>query len=219
LQTLPPRDIIYQVIRPNEKELIRLTNTIANAGSGSLEIQGIHEGERTTVIQRVMKADGSVIEKVAGEFIFHPTHNHWHFEDFAHYEIWSLTPAGELDTLVASSGKVSFCLRDNAPMVGTNAVPGPVYSICDQGIQGISVGWTDIYEYDLPDQTIDITHVPVGLYALRSVSDPNNTLWESDDTNNDAIIHIEILANGVRMVRDADVLTQLFVMRTPEEKP
>jgi len=210
LQTLPPTDVVYQAIQPNQVELIRLTNTISNAGIGPLEIQGIHQDEKTTVIQRISKADGSVVEQVAGEFVFHPTHDHWHFENFARYEIWSLTPAGELEALVASSGKVSFCLRDNFPINLPNKAPRPVYTICTHGTQGISVGWTDVYEYDLPDQTIDITNVPVGVYALRSVTDPNNQLWELDDTNNAATIYIEILPGAVQIVRDPEVLEQLF---------
>jgi phosphohistidine phosphatase SixA len=219
LQTLAPTSIIYQVIRRNEIELILFTNTIVNAGSGPLEIEGIHEDGKTSVIQRIHSVDGSFVEQHAGEFVYHPTHNHWHFGNFARYEIWSLTPTGEFDTLISVSDKVSYCLRDNYPVYPNlpNASPHGAYTICEVGTQGISVGWVDVYAFDTPGQTIDITYVPAGVYALRSVTDPNNQLWEADDTNNDVTIYVEIFADGVKVINDPTILSSLFEKTNPEE--
>jgi len=211
LQTAIPTDVRYQVIVPNEEEVIRFTNYIKNAGNGPLEIKGVNQTNTTLVYQRVYATDGSVVEYLAGEFIYHPAHNHFHFENFARYELWSLTPAGELDAIVAVSDKVSYCLRDNDPFDHPNRAPAAVYTECGMGTQGISVGWMDIYKFDIAGQTINIANVPVGVYALRSVTDPANQLMEVDDTNNEVIMFVEILVDGVQVVRNPALLYELFI--------
>jgi hypothetical protein len=65
-----------------------------------------------------------------GTLVWHPEpdHQHWHFADFADYELRVLTPSGQPDMspggLVAASEKVSFCLLDSsqawAPFVHTS---------------------------------------------------------------------------------------------------
>jgi hypothetical protein len=49
---------------------------------------------------------------------------------------------------------------------------------------GISVGWTDVYSYQLQNQSISLAGVSNGTYWLEMVADPLNRLIESDETNN-----------------------------------
>ena len=55
------------------------------------------------------------------------------------------------------------------------------YFDCDSVAQGISVGWLDVYSFDLPEQWIDIGPTPLsdGEYVLRVVADPQNLIRES----------------------------------------
>jgi hypothetical protein len=50
-------------------------------------------------------------------------------------------------------------------------------------MQGISVGYADLYDYLLDDQWVDVGQLPLtdGQYVLRIVGDPNNKIYESPD--------------------------------------
>jgi hypothetical protein len=53
---------------------------------------------------------------------------------------------------------------------------------CERRIQGLSVGWIDIYEYNLPEQWLDLGREPFpdGRYVLRSVTDYAGLIQESE---------------------------------------
>ena len=68
----------------------------------------------------------------------------------------------------------------------------PQYATCNATTQGISVGWGDTYGYYLADQDIDVTGLASGDYELWIEVDPNNRLLETDDTDNESLIYINI---------------------------
>jgi hypothetical protein len=123
----------------------------------------------------------AVGSEYAGTFEFHPEHDHWHFENFDSYELRDAAPDGSIGTTVlASSRKVSFCLVDtwlaDSSLEHTGSQP---YTDCSQGgVQGISVGWADIYAWHLPGQSLDIAGLPNGTYLLLVTADPGNVLAE-----------------------------------------
>ncbi|MGB7875250.1 MAG: lysyl oxidase family protein, partial [Anaerolineales bacterium] len=79
------------------------------------------------------------------------------------------------------------------------------YTACDQNSQGISVGWIDTYRHHLEGQCIDITFLPDGVYALRSVVDPDKKLWERNYENNDAILYFELAGKSVNVIELTDI--------------
>jgi hypothetical protein len=200
LGTLTPTDLIL-AFGSGGQRLLRFTNSIINTGPGVLEVLGQHDPDKDQVVvtQHIFRQDGTFWERLAGEFIFHPTHDHWHFENFARYEVWSLTSDRELDQLVALTDKVSYCIRDNVRGNGP-AAAARSYVMCDQDLQGISVGWVDIYEFDTPGQIVDVTDLPYGVYALQSIVDPADQLWEDDNANNSGLVYFELFPNFVRLV-------------------
>src|SRR5262245_44207365 len=46
------------------------------------------------VYQRVFLSDGTFYDRVAGDFVWHPSHNHFHFEDYAVYTLQPFSVAG-----------------------------------------------------------------------------------------------------------------------------
>lgn len=202
LQTLPPTELSILVTRPEGKRLLRLTNSIANLGAGPLELQGISDplGLKTLVIQRIRRGEGAIETRQAGVFIYHPGHHHWHFENFVRYELWTLETDYSLKTLVAVSEKVSYCLRDNSRAAGTSPSARMGYIVCDQELQGLSPGWVDTYTFDRPGQIVDITGLPNGWYALRSIVDPANQILELNEVNNAATQYIAIQDSQVRLL-------------------
>ena len=153
---------------------------------------------RATQLVHSAAFDGSE-ERFVGSFVFHPGHTHWHFEDFTAFELWTYRPGGDLDQLMATSGKMTFCLMDDDPLdpAPANAPARAAFGGCNSRVQGISVGWGDTYGAHLVGQELDIAAVPDGRYALRSTVDPDNRLLETDDSNNDTVVFVQL--TGMRL--------------------
>ena len=119
-----------------------------------------------------------------GDMVFHPSHNHFHFQNFARYELWT---RADYDNWVASNraqgqaikpgAKTTFCIMNTDLAQPSPSSPSnPVYGSCSPSVQGLSVGWGDTYGYYLVDQWIDLgtSSLPDGQYILRSMADPSN---------------------------------------------
>jgi Lysyl oxidase len=180
---------------------LNLSNEVGNGGVGALELvprrqdcdgNGNFDDDRSAyqlayrdangdgVFER--EIDGHPLHLLAGCMFFHPEHDHWHFEDFARYDLSTLQ-----GDLVASTTKVSFCVTDSFRKFGT--LPGSpesrYYSVCNQeATMGLSIGWTDLYFASLPGQSIVIDGVPDGTYCLSSTADPHDRLRETNESNN-----------------------------------
>jgi hypothetical protein len=216
LQTLPPSELLIE-ITPDGQALLRFSNSILNAGPGILEVLGElnPRTNRITVTQFANTLRGDIEEHTAGEFVFHPDHDHFHLENFALYEVRSLAANGDLNGGVAFTDKISYCLRDNTRSDLREAAPGPVYTVCDQNTQGMSVGWIDTYDFQTPGQIVAIGHVPDGVYALRSTVDPADQLWEADEANNSAFIYFELADRRVQALQRSDALDRLRQLENP----
>ncbi len=202
LVTLPPSDLNLRVNPSNGQKLLRFTNFIANNGPGKMELWGDSDPEtgNVTVTQHITTAQDSIQKVAVGEFFFHREHNHWHFGNFARYEVLSLTLDVDLDRVLASGNKISYCLRDDARSNIPDAARWQTYTSCEKEEQGISVGWIDVYRYHLPGQSIDISSLSDGVYALRSTVNPGKNIWEQNTENNAAILFIQIEGNHVKMI-------------------
>ncbi len=202
LRTLPPFDLRIRWDSRTNTTLLRFSNSIWNSGQGPIELLGISDpaSGRTYVTQRIFASGEAIHELVVGEFTYHPHHFHWHFEGFALFELWSLASDGTLDAVVSSSGKASYCVRDYSRSSQPQVQPRPRYTVCGTDLQGISPGWIDTYQYFLEGQSLDISSLPDGRYALISTADPFNLIHESDDTNNMAVIYLQIRDRRVTVI-------------------
>jgi len=170
------------------RTLLRTSTATANVGAGKLELRG--SSANPAVYQRVFNLNGTYNDRFAGTFTFHPTHGHLHFDDWLQFHIRAVTPGNGVGDIIASGGKTSFGILDVDPH-DLNLPGAPSSGQYNGGlVQGISIGWRDVYDSDLPDQWIDVTNVPPGTYWLESVVDPDNRVLESNETNNTARIQI-----------------------------
>ena len=191
-------DIVSDV-EPGRIHLL-LSNATPNIGDGPLEVYGVepkdHDdgAETQPVMQRIYRSDGSFYDREAGLFEHHPTHHHTHLQDWSRYRIREILPNDGVGDVVAEGDKTSFCLLDSRAY--DKNLPGapasPVFRHCDDGTQGISVGYEDLYDKSLPEQWIDITDVPDGEYWLESEADAGNVILEKDETNNVARVKVVI---------------------------
>lgn len=197
----PPTETVVDTTTTPGKTLLRFASSNINQG-GLLDVVAADadSGALTQVVKQRIFGDGVVFIRDAGEFVFHPEHRHFHVGDFERYEL--LDSAGKV---LATSGKVSFCLTDIQPIAldgktATTARPeGELYLDlppleCGTREQGINTGWADYYGRDLPDQWIDVTGLPSGRYAVRFIVNPDRMLFESDYTNNSVSFPIDYVA-------------------------
>jgi hypothetical protein len=137
-------------------------------------------------------------------------HDHWHIRDFDTYEILN-----ESGTRVNVGEKHGYCFEDNTtyrdwtqnPAEHPGVPSRPVYrheTTCGEGeprttsiVHGLSIGWGDTYPTSLPDQDIDITGLPNGVYTVRVKVDGKNLIEESNEDNNSATVRVTIRGKKV----------------------
>jgi len=203
LQTLPLADLRIQLLAGGRR-FLRLENTIWNSGQGPLELVGEFNAatSQTRVRQLIYTANDDRREILVGEFVWHPTHDHWHFDEFTLYELWTVTPDYHLGQVVASSDKLSYCVVDT-DVVDPNH-PGvsrrQIYAGCGRRLQGLSVGWGDTYKSTIDGQALDLTGIPDGFYALTSTVNPNAVIVEENYSNNSTLVYLEILGDRISLL-------------------
>ena len=198
LRAVPADDLVLgtEMMNGVQHNVVRFSTTVWNAGEGPLELRGDSSSGESHVYQRIYHPGGSVAELLAGTFAFHDRHAHWHFENFARYELWTQgrydqwldgETDGQPDWLGSKTTGLgeSYCLRDSRPMDGQAAAVFR-YATCNTDIQGISVGWSDVYGREIPGQWVDVGERPLvdGNYVLRIVVDPLNLIYESENRAN-----------------------------------
>jgi hypothetical protein len=114
-------------------------------------------------------------------------------DDWLRLNLRELTTNGEPGALVAGGNKTSFALIDLEPFALN--LPGASPTAQYQGglVQGISVGWADVYDAALPEQWIDVTGIPSGRYVLEAIVDPEEHIREKEEGNNVARLVIELV--------------------------
>ena len=214
LRSVRARD--FSIEMRNGYRWLRFESALGNTGRGPLETrpddrEECVRGQRhaSQVIYRDVDGSGRYKRSVdtrkwirsAGCMVFHPRHNHWHFDAASRY---SLVPAND-QTSVSRHRKTSFCLRDSRRVPvpwGAAKRYGAYYGSCDQNNpQGIMIGWADVYQSFLPGQALRLPNrMPNGRYCVRVVVDPLDQLVESDDTDNSSVRAIRIHNRSVVVI-------------------
>jgi hypothetical protein len=205
LQTLNP-DGLYIERGSDGRFRLRFDNTVGNYG-GRLELTV--DGDRNiyqNVYDQLTGGSRALQQRVSSDLIFHPEHNHFHFKDFARYELLKQDRAGVYRATTRRGSKTSFCILDYERMT-SNGPSSAQYSTCGSTIQGLSAGWGDTYYASLPEQWIDLGTATMtdGAYALRSTADPYNKILESNNGNNVGITYFSV-RNGMLSLTGTPVL-------------
>lgn len=186
-----------------DRRKLRFNTVFTNQGDGPFEVIGHTDTERQTTFasQYIKRRDGTGLYREIGNFIYHPTHKHWHVANHVQYELWSLRPDGSADTLATSSGKISICLFDERPedlkLVG--APKQRVYPLaCTSRIQGVSVGWADIYLARIEGQEIPLGKLNDGAYLFTFSVNPDRKVLEKDYGNNSGSMKVEIKGSRIK---------------------
>ena len=207
LVPLPAFNIALQPSNSTIPGALRFAASTANKGDFALDLFGQPDEIGVTSAAASQCVDWSVDRVCAsrqrvGSFVWHPAHGHYHFEDFALYELRRFRPNGKVNFkptgLVATSGKVSYCVidveRDRSSSSPLYLTPYPLYYSCFAGVgfQGISPGWRDVYSASTPGQEFPHDELIPGRLALVIYSDPVDRLHETRNDDNLAVTGIEI---------------------------
>ncbi len=185
------------------RRCLRFTNEIRNVGAGPLELRfawvtsdgdaGVVPGD-CRMQQLVHHSDGSVTYRSAGPCVFHPQHGHFHYENMASLVLRRVNRDGSTAGVVRRSAKEGFCLADDDEFWFGTWRSGPRGFVGQPGCSlpgefrtrppavgawvhmGISPGWGDVYTWDMPEQYVDVTDVPDGLYDVVSTANPDGAL-------------------------------------------
>jgi hypothetical protein len=182
---------------------LRFSATVWNAGDSPLVVDGFREdgADEMDAYQYFFDAEG---EQTGYEPVGHmhwdprPSHQHWHFEDFARY---TLLDADKSE--VSRSKKEAFCLA-NTDSVDTT-VPGADWrpentdlaTSCGDysslSIREVLVsGWGDTYTQYRAGQSFPIKDLPNGTYYIAVTANPDGNLVESATDNNQSLRKIRI---------------------------
>jgi hypothetical protein len=175
---------------------LRSTSSIDSVGAGPIELLGRrYDPGHMHVRQRIYRrGGGSIVVRTRGVLGFKPIPGqggYWKLRDAARLEVWSIDAAGVQLRRQRVSPKLYYCLRDLKRTLPwkTGSPKKEVYPACNQDRSkqtvrlGTSPGWSDIYPSTYYEQYVDVTGLR-GRFALVHIADPENVLFESDETNN-----------------------------------
>lgn len=190
---------------------LNFASTEWNAGPQPLVVEGFRRPNSDVMeAYQYFYSNGQAVARAPVgklEYDNRPGHQHWHFGQFASYSL--------LDTsgvTVARSKKASFCI---APTDAIDlSVPGADWagpaashsSVCGSSgaiwtRETMVAGWGDTYYQGLPGQSINITHLPNGVYIVRVAVNPLGRLFETNQTNDIELREIHLRGRpGHRLV-------------------
>ncbi len=187
--------------------------TVWIGGRGPLDVEGFRSnGSPIMKAYQYFFRNGHVVGRVrAGTMGFDSLkgHNHWHFEQFARYQLLN-----SAKSVALRSHKVGFCI---APTDGVNLLlPHAVWQPSFTGFGGacgtptalwvqeeLPLGWGDTYFQSVAGQDFNITHLPNGTYYIEVIANPEKVLHESN-TGNDVSLR-KVILGGTRSHRTVRV--------------
>jgi hypothetical protein len=204
-----PASEIYVDDRGPGRVLLRATSDVRSRGRGPIELRGKRNGWRTmTTNQRIYRAGGGHID-VNSDAILRFTDvgaywggAYWKVHQLAQFDLRRATPDGKLGTVVRTSPKLNYCLRDlERTRPGRHSPPSRHYPGCNQDpyrdrvTLGTSVGWSDIYPAPYHQQYVNVSGLR-GCFAFEMTVDPEENLFESNEDDNTSVRLVRLPYDG-----------------------
>jgi hypothetical protein len=212
LRSLPAWGISLE--QGDGKAFVSFGATVWNGGTSPLLVDGFRQTgtDLMDAYQYFFDAKGKEVGSVeAGtmEWDARDGHRHWHFTDFAQY---NLLTSDQKQTV--RSGKEAFCLvnTDAVDYTIPNAKWRPsntdLSSSCGENTavavrEVLDIGNGDTYTQSLPGQSFEVTDLPNGTYYIEVKANPSNKLSELSTTNNTALR--KIILGGTPAERTLEV--------------
>ena len=191
----PPSDLYLDYA--GGRALLRATSDVRSRGRGPMELRGTRNGWRTMrTRQRIYRAGGGHVDVPSRATLnftdvgYRWGGSFWKVHQLARFELRRATPGGKLGSVLRTSPKLNYCLRDLfRTRAGHRSPPSRHYPGCNQDpyqdhvTLGTSVGWSDIYPAEYDKQWIDVSGLR-GCFAFSMTVDPKELLIESNEKDN-----------------------------------
>ena len=212
LRSLPAWGISLE--QGDGKAFVSFGATVWNGGTSPLLVDGFRRtgSDLMDAYQYFFDAKGKEVGSVeAGtmEWDARDGHRHWHFTDFAQYNLLTSDSKQQV-----RSGKEAFCLvnTDAVDYTIPNAKWRPsntdLSSSCGENTavavrEVLDIGNGDTYTQSLPGQSFEVTDLPNGTYYIEVKANPSNKLTELSTTNNTSLR--KIVLGGTAAERTLEV--------------
>jgi hypothetical protein len=171
-------------------------------GHAPLDVEGFRShGSRVMNAFQYFSENGTIVGRAkVGTMGFDnlPGHHHWHFEQFARYQLLNAAKSVALQ-----SQKVGFCISPTDAVDLTQ--PGAVWQPSATGFTGqcglpsalwvrefMPVGWGDTYPGSVAGNSFDITHLPNGTYYIQIQANPLGLLHETTTSNDVSLRKVKL---------------------------
>ena len=203
LRMSPPYDLEIDKTVERGRVFLRAANSINSRGEGPAELLATRRGTYTaTATQQIWQTGGGRMTVRTGArsvFKFIPKQGrYWKFENAARFELWTVDGLLRPVRRIRTGPKLIYCLRDLERTRASRISPRRFYYPgCSKDPDmrrvrlGTSVGWSDIYPAKYHENWIDVTRLR-GTFAFKHIADPENGIWESDETNNEATTIVQL---------------------------
>lgn len=193
------------------------TSTLVNVGTGDFVLRGTRTGDDWAIDQEILYSisGGEIVPTQAAAEWGGDGHHHWHVVRVANYWLEPYPLAEEGHQVAAAAGlidtKVGFCFFDSdhelerGPAERVFEVEGCGHEDDNRWDMGLSPGWSDVYKWTLPGQSIDITGLADGRYRLWAEADHDGVFVEEARDNNLTWVDIELETRPDR-IRTATVV-------------
>lgn len=182
-------------------EHLRFAATIVNIGEGEFVLRARRQwlgSDEWSVEQWIHEASGgySVRPTTSSLTFGGDGHDHWHVRQVEAHQIETMD--GQILGRLVKQG---FCFFDTdayrpelegAPENHHWGARGCAGGFDTRVRMGLSIGWADEYPWWLLDERIDVSGLADGQYRIRQIADPNDEFEESDETNNETWVIVEI---------------------------
>ena len=183
----------------SDRVYLRFTTTIANIASAPLLIRADRRHRWSSewrISQQFEERSGSRSEIVLSDATLvwgGHGHDHWHLQFGTAYRLEGRPPVDDSRRLA----KAGYCFFDQVRRIASASGRAYGKDVCD-GLDrtsiemGLSSGWSDPYQWTLPDQVLEITGLPNGTYRLYADADPDDLIRESGEQNNTDWVELRI---------------------------
>jgi hypothetical protein len=202
---VPPADIHTKLA--GDSWTVEFSSTLVNVGKGDFHATAERLANGPWTVMQDVEYDGGGADHVvipaepvwAGD-----GHEHWHLKRVVEYHLVPHDPDGRPEPGPGlTDHKIGFCIYDFEKQHLGYGPDDQVYDRQGCGrsdsallVMGLSPGWGDVYNWDLPGQSIDISDLGDGPYRITAVADEagifhevsteNNTTWVDFDLSTDA---------------------------------
>jgi Lysyl oxidase len=185
--------------------LLAFASSVENVGYGPAIVVGRRASTRVPTMRadQVIRLRSGGLLRIKGvgrlRYNVNPSHSHWHLLPFEQYELRTL--GGKR---IVRDQKSGFCLtsdhRSPLPTLGPRGTHPVDRSDCARDkprargvVEGIAVGWGDLYIPAREGQYVDLTGVPPGNYDLVHRVNVGRLLREANYANNASSLRIRLL--------------------------